>query len=242
MAKQSRPLVILTRPAAQSARFAAALQARFGPLAVLISPLLMPELLVPPLPDRRFSALILTAQTAVQALAGISAPLPRRAFCVGDRTAEAAQNAGLQAISAHGDAEDLIRLIQAHHPAPPLLHLRGRDSRGEIAARLTAAGLETQEAVVYDQRPHPLTPEAFAALSGPGPVLCPVFSPRTASLLAKALPQPHAPLQIAAMSQATATPLLRCAPVAIEIAARPDADALMDAMAGFLAQKNATDG
>lgn len=242
MAKQSRPLVILTRPAAQSARFAAAITARFGALPILISPLMEPEFLAPPVPDRQFSALVLTSQTAVQALAGLQGPLPRLAFCVGDRTAAAAARAGLHAISAQGDAAELIALIQNHQPAPPLLHLRGRDSRGDIATSLTEAGIETLEAVVYDQRPRPLTDEARAALSGTEPVLCPVFSPRTAALLGDAMPRPHAPLQIAAISAATAAALGRCSLAALEIASRPDAAALLDAMAVLLARNNATDG
>lgn len=242
MAKQSRPLVILTRPAAQSARFAAAITARFGPLPLLVAPLIAPVFLAPALPPRPFSALILSSQTAVAALAQLPGPLPALAFCVGDRTAEAARHAGLQAVSAGGDAEALIALIARQGPAAPLLHLRGQDSHGEIAARLTALGLETLEAVVYDQRPCPLTPAALAALSGPAPVLCPVFSPRSAALLADALPAHHAPLRIAALSAATAAPLQRCAPVTLAIAPRPEAEALLDTMAGLMARENATDG
>lgn len=234
MAKQSRPKVILTRPADQGARFAKALQQRLGPVEVLQSPLLRPEFLVPTLPDRLWSALIFTSGTAVAACAALPASfrqrLPRRAFCVGHRTAEQAKIAGFETISADGDARALIQCILAEAPQPPLLHLHGVETRGDVAARLTGAGIETLGAVIYDQVACPLSSEVRSALQDEAPLIFPVFSPRTAELLAAELADARAPLHGVAMSQATAAPLARLPLASLAIAARPDADAMLEAV------------
>ena len=71
----------------------------------------------------------------------------------------------------------------------------------------------------------PLTADARAVLAGDAPVLLPVFSPRTAALLASAGPF-AAPLHLVAMSGAVDAALggLPCA--SRTVAARPDARAM----------------
>ena len=169
MTPQSRAIpVLLTRPQAQSDRFAAALVARFGAsVATTTSPLIAPQFLIPPIPQRPYSALILTSETGALSAARPET-LPTRAYCVGDRTAAAARSLGLTAVSAQGDAGSLIALILAASETGPLLHLRGQDARGDIAATLTAAGVPTYDAITYDQRPCDLTPEARAAMLAQG--------------------------------------------------------------------------
>ncbi|MFD1807862.1 uroporphyrinogen-III synthase [Gemmobacter lanyuensis] len=83
---------------------------------------------------------------------------------MGARTAAEAQALGLEAQSADGDAEALVRLILSDAPPPPLLHLHGAETRGEIAQRLNSAGLETFSQVIYCQKPQPLADPAIAAL------------------------------------------------------------------------------
>jgi len=55
----------------------------------------------------------------------------------------------------------------------------------------------------------------FQALAGPGPVIAPLFSPRTAQLLRDARLPPHASLQIVAMSAAIANVWNGIAPVMV---------------------------
>jgi uroporphyrinogen-III synthase len=95
-----------------------------------------------------------------------------------------------------------------------------------VAARLAALGLPAAEAVVYDQRPQPLTPAARAWLAGARPVIVPLFSPRSAALFAAEAAGAAAPLRIAALSAAVAA----AAPPAalLAVAARPDAAAMSD--------------
>ena len=234
MTPQSRPVpTLLTRPLAQSDRFAAALSARFGDrLAVTTSPLIAPAFLSPQIPARAYAALILTSETGALSVAR-SENLPARAYCVGDRTAAAATGLGLTARSAKGDAASLVALILSSGDRGPFLHLRGRDAAGDIAATLSAAGLPTDEVVTYDQRPQPLSPAARALLDGADPVLLPLFSPRTASLLADQGPF-RAPLWVAALSPAVAQAAARLHPVRQATADAPNADALLTAISTFI--------
>ena len=227
MARQSRaPVVLLTRPAPQSQRFAQVLQARLASVQVIVSPLMQTEWLHPPLPDRPFHALILTSETGAKAAGRLRAagtPLPATAFCVGPRTTETARAAGFQAISADGDVHALAALIRAAHPQGPLLHIRGEDVAGNLSETLTNRGIETHSAILYAQRPCPLSPAALTLLQGDGPVLVPLFSLRSALILAQALPaDAKAPLWIAAISPAAATEAQALTPARLTIAPHPD--------------------
>ncbi|MGP3696875.1 uroporphyrinogen-III synthase [Rhodobacter sp. NSM] len=235
MAPQSRaplPAVLLTRPEAQGARFAAALAAALGPVRIVTAPLMVPHYLSPAIPLRP-AALVFTSETGVEGFRRLRAPALEgvvRAWCVGNRTARAARAAGLDARSADGDAEALIEAILAAGETGPLLHLRGEESRGAVAARLSASGLMSAEAVVYDQRPQPLSPEAVTLLSEGTPVIAPLFSPRTARLLGAELARAGLapPLRVAAMSAAVAEAAAALPPHRLRIAERPDAEALLE--------------
>lgn len=227
MARQSRaPVVLLTRPAPQSQRFAQALQARLPLVQVVISPLMQTEWLHPPLPDRTFHALILTSETGAEAAGHLRAtgtPLPETAFCVGPRTTDTARAAGFAAISADGDVHALAALIRAAQPQGPLLHIRGEDVAGNLAETLTNGGLETHSSILYAQRPCPLSPAALTLLQAEGPVLVPLFSPRSAQILAQALPpKAKAPLWIVAISPAAATEAQALSPARLAVAPHPD--------------------
>ncbi len=234
MAPQSRPVpVLLTRPQAQGDRFATDLITRFGPtLAPVPSPLIAPAFLHPAIPQQPYTAIILTSETAAASAAAIP-NLPRHAYCVGDRTAAAARAAGFTPHSAKGDANALIALILSTQDQGPFLHLRGADSRGDIAATLTDAGRPTHAAITYDQRPQPLSLEARTLLAGETPVLLPLFSPRTAEILASQGPF-AAPLWLAALSPAVAAAAAHLHPARSAIAAEPNADALLTAIATLL--------
>ena len=235
MAPQS---FLLTRPAAQSARFADALCARFGADSrIVIAPLMAPVFLHPALPDIPFGALILTSETGAEAARRLSAegiPLPIHAYCVGDRTAACAAAAGFMPFSAKGDANGLLTLIRQSAPQGPLLYLRGTDSRGDVAKTLILAGIETCQAIVYTQIAQPLTPAAAALLARTDPVIVPLFSPRSARLLA-ALGPFKAPLCVGALSPAVASAAAILSPATMVTAAHPDAANMLDALDTLLA-------
>jgi uroporphyrinogen-III synthase len=217
-------LVILTRPARQGRRFAASLRrAMPGGLRVMVAPLMDEVLLAPPLRlDGR--AVIFTSETAVHAALRLIPPGQRgTAHCVGPRTAAVARRAGFAVALHGGDADALVAALA--HPGPPLIHLRGRDTRGDIAARLTRAGRDTAEAVVYGQEARPLPARARAALADEtSPVLVAVFSPRSARLLRQAVPDLRDTVTLAAFSPAVATELGNFPRVLV--ADRPDGPAM----------------
>lgn len=247
MARQSRapatpdrpgvlPPVLLTRPAAQGDRFAGLLRDRFGRnLRIVAAPLIAPEFLVPDLPADA-AAVIFTSETGVAGLSRLRPGSGLPAYCVGDSTAAAASAAGFGARSAGGDAAALIAALRAESPPGLLLHARGRDSSGDIAATLSRHGLRVAEAVVYAQVERPLTAAALGLLAGPEPVAVPLFSPRTARLLVAQLPAPagRAPIWIASLSPAVAVAAAAAAPERHEIAVHPDAAAMIDALARLM--------
>jgi len=224
--------VLLTRPQAQSDRFAAALRARFGAgLAVVIAPVLR---IVPrgPLPVLAVTdTLIFTSENGVAAYAALGGAPGRQAFCVGPRTAEAAAAAGLAPETGPGDAAALARAVAAAAPGGRVWHLHGVHVTGDLAGDLRARGLDAEGAAIYDQIATGLPGAARWLLADRAPVAVPVFSARTAQLLAPELAAARAPLRLAAMSPAVAEALPRPSGAAIEVAARPDAEAMVAALA-----------
>ena len=198
--------LLLTRPQEASERFAAQLTAAGVDLPLVISPLLRIDLAEAPL-IAADQTVVFTSRNGVLAAPAGQGQL---AYAVGPATGAAAEAAGYRVRLADGDAEALIRRILADHQAGgvsgPLVHLRGAHSRGDLAARLTAAGLPTREAVVYDQVAQPLTEAAKMLLKGSEPVIFPLFSPRTATLFVEQLAEVEvaAPLLVAFISPAAA--------------------------------------
>ena len=225
-----KPALLMTRPAATSAAFIGALDARvMAGVQVVISPLFN---IVPTGARPDFTAyrgVIFTSARAVD-LAGGSRG--KAAYCVGARTAEAASQAGWDVRFCAADAAALIpRLLDPS--IAPLLHLCGRHRRGQIAETLCAAGVKTDVEVLYDQQSHPLSSEAHDLLSRAGPVIAPVFSPRTALLLV----QHEVSLQnvtAVALSPAVATELRDRGLARIIVTPQPSGKEMADAVEKLL--------
>ncbi|MBU3028597.1 uroporphyrinogen-III synthase [Paracoccus marinaquae] len=185
MPRRATPTLLLTRPEADSRRFAAMLP----DLPHVISPILR---ILPVAHDAArlasAEALVFTSQHAI-AIAGPGRG--RTAFCVGPRTAALAREAGYAVIEGPGDAERLQPMLEASDL--PLLHPHGR----HVARELPVAGM-----VVYDQLPLPLNARALELLAGAAPVILPLFSPRSARLLAVEAAGSAAPVWLAAISGA----------------------------------------
>lgn len=230
------PILLLTRPAAASARFAAEARDRFGARVVpLVAPLLEIVEADGPIPLEGIRGLVFTSANAVAAFARRS---PRRdlpAWCVGDRTAAAAQAEGMAARAGGGDVAALARLIVAERAAGPLLHLAGDHVRGDLPGDLAAGGIALQVHPVYRQQAVPLAAAARAALGAHNTVIVPLFSPRSAQLFRQAAGRPVAPLELVAISPAAAEPLADWPGTRLSIARHPEAGAMLDALAERLA-------
>lgn len=177
-----KPHIVLTRPVAQSRRFAADLSQALGEAAgITESPLLQ----INPLdfgPVSDASDVIFTSENGVVGFVAGAAVGARRAFCVGDRTAKAAREAGFAALSASGAAADLIELI-AREGGGEMIYARGAHVARDLSADLTAIGIPVHEVLVYTQDPLKLSEMANALVRGAGRVIFPLFSARSMELL-----------------------------------------------------------
>ena len=239
-------VLLLTRPEPAAQRFAAEAEQAVGPFAeVVISPM---QRIVPlaPLPDLPSdAALAFTSENGVAMAAALLARAGtggrHRAYCVGARTAEAATTAGFEARAAEGCAEALLAAILADPPPGPVVHVAGRHQRGDLAERLRAAGLQATRVTAYDQQATDLSDAARAALAGERPVVAPLFSPRSAALLAERLPGPsRAPLLLACLSPAVAEAWTGPRPAATGIARRPSSADLCHALRALLSADTGT--
>lgn len=225
--------VLITRPEAAARRFAAALCAAAGEVPTLIAPVLEIEEIAgalgrSPLAPGDARGVIFTSVHAVAAFVAQSDARPQ-AWCVGNATAAVARAAGFHAQSAAGHVDDLFRLLVGAGISGPFLHPRGKVTRGALAERMSAAGLPTTEVVIYDQIARDPGPEARALLQGCAPLVLPLFSPRSARLVAEAAQAATAPLHLVAISRAAAESWNDAAPDRAQtliIAAQPDAQAM----------------
>ena len=231
------PTILLIRPEPAARRFGAALRAAGCTAPQVIAPIIdirpvARALAAASLKPSEACGLILTSANAVAAFAAQS-PLRPPAWCVGRSTARAAQAERFAVQAAATDADDLFRVMVAAGATGPFLHPRGRHARGALAERLTAAGLPATEVVIYEQIARALPARAKALLQGSAPVIVPLFSPRSARLLAESGTAAVAPLHLVAISGVAArawTEVRGTGPVAtLRVARRPDADAMIEA-------------
>lgn len=182
-----------------------------------------------PLPDlTRYRGLIFTSANGVAAFQAFGGAGHGTAYSVGDATALAAQGIGMDAISAKGDAEALIAFVRDSGATGPLLHLRGVHSQGNIAHRLIAAGIPTDEAVIYDQTLRPLTTDAQVALQSGAPIIAPLYSVRTAGHFVDCVLS-QGPLYLVAMSRRVAETLKGLPHTNLIVAAQPTGAAMKKA-------------
>lgn len=220
-----KPILIITRPEPDGARFAAAVREAVA-VDVILSPLMKIE---PLYVECQADAVIFTSTNGVAQAERLG--LKRgRAWCVGDRTAEMAREAGFDAVSAQGTVEELLALVLADAPKGMIAHIRGKEARGDLGSRLRAQGINCTDVIAYAQVAVPLNDAARAAIAGADPVVIPLFSPRSADLLVKQVKiGPQA--KVLAMSDAVARML---PDVEVDVIARPDADAMHAAVVAAL--------
>jgi len=225
----SAPLCLITRPEPDASRFAARVEAELG-LRVLVSPLLRMHVTQVSVQVDRFAGVILTSAAAARLLPALGIPKALPCYAVGEKTAQTAQELGYSAQAMGGDGDRLVAALSETPPPTPLLHLRGEHSRGDVAARLTSQGIETEEKVVYQQIAQDLTGDATTAIAGKDPIVLPLFSPRTAALASQAM-LGVATIHPVALSTAVAEAFGGDAAAQIATAARPTEDDMLHALA-----------
>ncbi len=215
----TKPTLLMTRPLRQSQGFVARLDpAVMAGVRVVTSPVL--EIVATgSAPDLGpYDGVIFTSAQAVEfAPEGQGTTV----YCVGARTAEAAQGQGWVVAHVAQTAADLIAALSKGQ-ARRLLHLAGRYQRGDIAESLQGFGKSVDVHVLYDQQARALSFEAHEALVTGDSVIVPLFSPRSAALFAGCVP--HATrATVIALSSAVAEALGGLAVAEITVAAAPTA-------------------
>lgn len=226
-------LVLLTRPAAQSARTAERLR-RLGHRAIVDPVLAIRPLPAPAMDLVGVGTVAVTSAHAAHALAAVPPGLP--VYAVGAATARAAELALRRPVRvARGDGAALARSIAAdQRPGQgAVLHLSGAEVSPSLAEGLTAAGFGYRSVPVYEARstrgPSAASRAALAAGRVDAVLL---YSPRSARLwLAKvaAAGLTHRLGGVAALclSPAVADGLAGAPFGAVRVAAAPNEDELL---------------
>lgn len=229
-----RPPIIVTRAQPGADETAGRLQSEgFTPL---LSPALVIKA-VSPIPAQQEPArhLIFTSANGVRYFANTSQERDAQAWCVGDATAAEAHASGFTHIhNAKGNADDLAALILKRTPlkTDTWSHVANTAAAGKLVAILKAAGLNISFQPLYETAPAPhLSVPAHTALSTTSAKIVLIHSAKGAAAflhLARDLNLSSA--TIAAISPNAAAPFLGVPTGVIIRAARPNEDALMQAV------------
>jgi uroporphyrinogen-III synthase len=230
-----RPTLLLIRPKQASERFAAQFRARYGAdWPVVIAPLMRTAWLNPKIDADAADGVIFTSETAVQAFVRHNPDRRLQAWCVGPRTAQTANDAGFCVVQGPGDAPGLVRTILDGGRGIRLLYVHGVHVAHDIEKMLSSAGIETISVTAYDQRPLALSSEARGLLRSDGPVILPLFSRRSARLIATQVGGDcAAPIWIAALSPEVAELANDLKPAKLLVSIRPDSEAMLEVMQHF---------
>lgn len=215
--------LVLTRPDESSAQFLAQVEARLGDkVCAVLSPVLR---IVPTTGWPDLSAFDVVIATSVHAIQGSLEGKP--VFCVGERTAEAAAKAGGEVRHCALDAAALIKWIRSQPNPGRTVYLRGSHVATDIPAALGALSIESSAIHTYRQEELPLTEAASTALEGEGPTILPLFSPRSARLIGRAIVQPGQRLQVIAISDAVADAWQDMTGGSCDVVNQPTGDAMV---------------
>ena len=211
------PRLLLIRPEPQARALLEACEAALGRrVPAVIAPIMEIRAAPADFDPAAYAGFILTSANGAR-MAPDLAGLP--VYCVGRQTA-AAVDGPVAWVAA--DSRALVTRLLAERPAAPLLWLRGEHASGDISARLSRQGLQTDQVVIYHQRPLPPTPALLSALHGEGARVLPLYSPRSARLLGGHVERPGAGLRVIAISAAVAEAWQQQTGQESEVCTRPD--------------------
>ncbi len=192
----TKPTLVLTRPQAASERVARA-------LGVANEAVISPIIRIEPTGEEAAladgEAVIITSFNALSFVPDIAG---RDAYVVGERSASEVKARGGRVRFVAQDVSQLVHELETNRlNSDAFMHIRGRHTRGGIAERL----LNARDVVVYDQVSQPLDDMARGVLTGNAHVVLPLYSPRSAAILAHEIGGASGPnVQTLAISEAVA--------------------------------------
>lgn len=185
----TRHRIVVTRAEPDATAFAA--QVRAAGFEPIVAPMMTIKPVTPAPAVDDAASFAFTSANGVRAVANAFSGDPPRisVFAVGPITADAARNAGFQAVTtADGDVESLAATIAAAKSGgaeiEPVIHVAGGDRAGDLVAALRAKGIAARLDVFYEAVAAPiLTEDCVEALqSDPPAAWVTLFSPRTAKI------------------------------------------------------------
>jgi uroporphyrinogen-III synthase len=226
--------LLITRPRRDAEAVARVLHDRG--IDSLMEPLLkVTNLTVPNFSLDDVQAVLLTSANGARALAQASTRRDVAVLAVGAATAAAARDAGFTDVeAAGGDVEALGGLAKARLDphGRPLIHVSGSAVAGDLAGYLSEAEFTVRRTVLYEATPvSALSPTAVAGLNDGAIDGVLLFSPRTAKSFVRLARESSVRLtQVRALclSRAVADQAAAAPWRSIEVAARPDQEALLD--------------
>ena len=234
------PCILLTRPRNKSEAFAAQI-AECGWTSAIWPLLKIQNRLTRPVTPEGEQSLIFTSAAAIAALPD-PAPVAAAAICVGPATAEAARRRGFSHVTnIGGDADALVQSL-SDAPARKYLHVRGAQSRGDVAARLTAAGRPTDDVIAYEaiatRQPPAAIDTAFQLRKIQAVAL---FSPRSAAIFQKCAKSGWLDGAVTAfvISAAVAEPVRDIGFDRVVVADQPDGNAMRAAICSAIKEQRA---
>ena len=216
------PTLLITRPQDAAERFLAQVKAQLPEVSAIVSPAMKFDSVDVPNPPKA-ATLILTSAQAVQEAARLGYGCA--AVCVGQRTTEMAQAAGMVARFGGQDVQSLIANTRQDRPKGPIVYIRGEHVASDIVTELKP-DLKIDEVIAYRQIAAPLSEAAHRVLEGNLPVVLPLFSPRSAWLVQVRV---TAPLHVIAMSQRVAEAARHLNVSGIETVPEPTSKAMVAA-------------
>ena len=226
--------ILVTRPVRDAEETAAKLIAH-GHEAV-IAPLLEIKLRSgAELSLANIQAVLATSANGVRALAPRTGRRDNPLLTVGAKSAQVARQFGFSNVRhADGDAAALadLAIAELSPDKGALLHAAGLDTRGDLAGHLERAGFTLRLEILYDAIAASALPQiAYDALTSrlDGALF---FSPRTAAIFAALVQQGNLAaccerVRAFCISEATAAALRGLPFLSIEVASRPNEDALL---------------
>jgi uroporphyrinogen-III synthase len=225
--------VVVTRPEPDGKRTATALRAQGH--EVLVAPLMKVQSVAADL-SGHWGAIIITSANALISIvdnAAKAALIKLPLFAVGQRSADAALEAGFRNVTAAGgDVRDLVRTLSTQRPDAnaPLLYLAGEDRAADLVGELSARGIAAEMRVVYRAVTAPFPSALIEALKAGEVDVVLHFSRRSAENYAAGASQagiagPALAVRHLCLSAQVAEPLAGAGQ--ITIAARPEEAALI---------------
>jgi uroporphyrinogen-III synthase len=225
--------VVVTRTQPGADHTARALEA--AGRSVIVAPLLEVRSVPSAAAPDGVQAVAVTSGHAAAQLTSLGLDPTTPVFAVGDATARLARAAFPNTVSASGDAADLAALIRARlsPSGGPILFPHGRETAGDLAGALRAAGFVVQDRIVYETAPVEALPAPLAAALQTDSVEWVLFHSPKGAQTGTELLRPHSRrLCCACLSEAVAAAAQAAPWLEIRVAAAPtDASLLATVLA-----------